>query len=307
MHPKIREAANVVSADLDAHVAVYTGPIDEDSMLRLMESIYSSDEPKDNVFLILATNGGSAHIAYKIARLFQTTFKTFYLFVPTRCKSAGTIIALGANIIMMDELAELGPLDVQLVKRDEIGQRRSGLIVRTALAGLADETLTIYEQVRWAITTQSRHSVSFEVASKIASNIATAVMQPVYAQIDPEALGSDLRDLNVAKAYGQRLVERGGNASLSTVNSLVEGYPAHGFVIDRIEAKKLFSRVEDPSDNIRSLWNAIRKFIDPHQDDNYSARLDGSKGEENATDNEGERTSTENPERDEDEGVAEDS
>jgi ClpP class serine protease len=36
------------------------------------------------------------------------------------CKSAGTLIALGANELAFGEHGELGPLDVQIAKRDEV-------------------------------------------------------------------------------------------------------------------------------------------------------------------------------------------
>ena len=64
-----------------------------------------------------------------------------------QCKSAGTLIALGASEIYMPLVSELGPLDIQLRRRDEIVGRRSGMVVRTALDGLADETFKVYERV----------------------------------------------------------------------------------------------------------------------------------------------------------------
>ena len=38
----------------------------------------------------------------------------------THCKSAGTLLALGADEIIMSNLSELGPLDIQLPDRDYI-------------------------------------------------------------------------------------------------------------------------------------------------------------------------------------------
>ena len=61
-----------------------------------------------NSFLMLTTNGGDPNDAYRIARLLQRVSKTFYLCVPRICKSAGTLIALGAHQIQMTMISELG-------------------------------------------------------------------------------------------------------------------------------------------------------------------------------------------------------
>lgn len=170
----------------------------------------SEEQPyRPNSVLLLTTQGGLADAAYQIARLFQNTSDRFCVCIPAGCKSAGTLICLGSTDLVMTSVSELGPLDVQLMQRDEIGQRRSGLVVRTALEGLARETFAVFEQVMLGIKFGSSQTVSFEVASRIAAIIATGVMAPVYAQINPDALGSDLRDLHVATAYGERLIEHG--------------------------------------------------------------------------------------------------
>ena len=204
---KLTEAANTVAQQFDSRVVAYSGDIENVGVGRLLESLRLEDATRPNTFLVLTTNGGQADAAYRIARLLQIVSKRFYLFVPERCKSAGTLLALGANEILMTPIAELGPLDVQLMQRNEIDRTRSGLIVHTALRGLADETLRAYEQMMLQIKIRSGGSISFEVASKIAASMATSVMSSVYAQITPEDLGRDLRDLQIATAYGERLVE----------------------------------------------------------------------------------------------------
>ena len=45
--------------------------------------------------------------------------KTAY-FIPRRCKSAGTLLLIGATSLIISDRGELGPLDVQLSKPDEI-------------------------------------------------------------------------------------------------------------------------------------------------------------------------------------------
>ena len=101
-----------------------------------------------NVLLILATFGGDAHAAYRIARSFQKFHKTiqgpnnqptgnrFTVFLSSVCKSAGTILTLGADAVILSDMAEMGPIDVQLRKPDEVGERTSGLTPIQALESL---------------------------------------------------------------------------------------------------------------------------------------------------------------------------
>ncbi len=222
LNDNVVEAANKVAEELQARVFIYHGDIDHAGYSRLIQAMQPSASHKryPNSILYLTTNGGHAQHAYQIARLLQNTSEKFYLCVTSICKSAGTLIALGASEIFMTPVSELGPLDVQLAQRDEIGKRRSGMVVRTALEGLAEETFKIFEQVMLKITVGSGQSISFDVASGIAAKVAVGVMTPVYEQINPEALGNDLRDLSIATAYGNRLASVGKNANEETVRRL---------------------------------------------------------------------------------------
>ena len=237
-------AARAIADELNARVIVYSGYIDYAGLGQLLLNTNSESDDRENAFFVLTTTGGDAQAAYRIARFFQLTSKKFYLCVPSMCKSAGTLIALGAHEIVMSPFAELGPLDVQLVQRDEIDQSRSGLVVDTALEGLAKKTLETFETIMLHITFGSGKSISFEAASKVAANLTTGTMSQIYARIKPDDLGNDLRNLRVAEAYGTRLAKHGQNTKPDTVSRLVHKYPSHDFIIDADEAKTLFENVD---------------------------------------------------------------
>lgn len=270
-------ASKAVAKKYKARVVVYSGDIDNFGVGCLLQALSLEKRGMPNTFLILTTYGGQADAAYRIARLLQIVSSRFYLFVPERCKSAGTLIALGANEIIMNPIvSELGPLDVQLYQRNELDRTRSGLVVHTALKGLADETLRAYEHSMLAIKRKSEGLISFEVASKIALSMTTGVMHSLYAQIKPDELGLDLRALNVALAYGVRLVTYGKNAKRDTVRHLVEDYPTHDFIIDASEAKGLFKAVREPDEEIDALGVALARssLMEATKEPCYVARLD---------------------------------
>jgi hypothetical protein len=73
------------------------------------------------------------------------------------------------------------------------------------------------------------------------------LFSPVYAQIDPVKLGEIQRAIAIAQAYGIRLNNAyDRNLLEGGLEHLIVGYPSHGFVIDRKEAKALFRRVRHP-------------------------------------------------------------
>lgn len=74
------------------------------------------------VDLILNSPGGQPEVAEKIV----TTLRHFYdddfrVIVPEFAKSAGTIVCLGADAIVMGFCSELGPIDPQMAARDQQG------------------------------------------------------------------------------------------------------------------------------------------------------------------------------------------
>jgi membrane-bound ClpP family serine protease len=52
---------------------------------------------RKNVVPILVTPGGDAHAAYQISRCLQNSYERCILFLTGYCKSAGTLVAIGAH------------------------------------------------------------------------------------------------------------------------------------------------------------------------------------------------------------------
>jgi hypothetical protein len=251
--------AGPVARHYDAEIFLYSGMISEPNYGRLVQEL-SKPRSRPNGLLIVATNGGYANPAFKIARLMQTTFRQVLLYVPRECYSAGTLLALAAHRLIVDDFAELGPLDVQLPKQNEIGGRKSGLVSRSAFESLGEISFALFEKFMLQIKGKSDGTVSFEMASRIASQMAVQLVAPVLAKIDPDVIGSDHRDLNVAIEYGRRLAEIGGNVKPGTVDHLVSAYPSHDFIVDEKEARSLFRATERPVPELYKLVASVAQI-----------------------------------------------
>lgn len=118
----------------------------EDLMIQTSFVSASLEIEIKSLLLILFTGGGDPDSAFRIARYFQEKYERFTLYVTGYCKSAGTLLALGAHELIMSDHAELGPLDIQMAKKDELIEKQSGLTVMTALSSLDSRSFRAFEQ-----------------------------------------------------------------------------------------------------------------------------------------------------------------
>lgn len=88
----------------------------------LMEVCHAIDER--SLDLILHSPGGSASAAEQMVNYLRTQFDNIRVIVPLQAKSAATMIALGADEIVMGRHSELGPIDPQIFVPIPGGQGR---------------------------------------------------------------------------------------------------------------------------------------------------------------------------------------
>ena len=244
---KLRRLANSIALENNADVFLYTGEI-EDSRVDELIKLTKQPKPnrKENIILMLTTNGGSPDAAYRMARCLKRQYKKLILYIYGVCKSAGTLVSIGADEIILSDFGEFGPLDIQLGKKDELFETISGLNITQALASLDTRAQNVFRSTLIDLKSGSRGQLSTKLAAEIASNLATGLYEKIYAQIDPAHLGSIERSIQIASDYGTRL--KTNNVKQGTIDKLVNGYSSHNFVIDIEEAKLLFENVRMPND-----------------------------------------------------------
>jgi Serine dehydrogenase proteinase len=243
-----------VSDALAADLFLYSGEIERDLVETFIQEAESAAS-RENAVLILCTFGGVADAAYILARFLKRRYQKFTLYIFGYCKSAGTIIALGADEIVMSRRGELGPLDVQLLKADELLFRSSGLEVAQAVRSLSDSAFEIFEKHFLQIIRRGGGAITTRTAAEIASNLAVGLIAPITDQIDPLRVGEVERSMNISFQYGIRLC-----GDVERVNYLVRNYPSHSFVIDFEEARSLFGNVRQPTELEHSLEVSLREF-----------------------------------------------
>lgn len=154
---------------------------DSEEILRAIK-LTGKDVPID---IILHTPGGLVLAAEQIAQALKKHPAKVTVFVPHYAMSGGTLIALAADEIVMDENAVLGPVDPQL------GQQPAASILkvleRKPLADVDDQTIIMADiaekairQVKRTVADLLKDKMGEEKAGEIAEKLATGVWTHDY-------------------------------------------------------------------------------------------------------------------------------
>lgn len=212
--------------------------IRRDDVLFLSDLLHNirRGEPID---MLLHTPGGDMDAAEKLVSMISLAAGTanFRIIVPDFAKSAGTLMALGANTIVMSDSSELGPIDPQMVTED-----RSGTVHLTAIQAYLDA----FDE--------------FSVAFK--ENPLDPAAQAMLEKFDPARIHQYKAAINRArslaeKLLGARMLPAGSGNVTAIAGQLMntKQYLSHGQMIGSVEAQALGLRVDYLTPD-NALWQA---------------------------------------------------
>lgn len=165
--------------------------------------------------VVLHSTGGDLHEAYDIIKLCRSyTEGEVTVFVPMRAMSAATLIALGADKVILSEIGKLGPLDPQ-IPHPETGRY---MPVRSVTE--------IPEVLEKGLAT-SETDVPVEIKGE-------SIIKPIAEQVDPYYLTEHEKTADLAREYGQKLLsQRDIDETLAErcLDYLIE-YPTHSYSVD---------------------------------------------------------------------------
>jgi hypothetical protein len=91
-----------------------SGHIAQDAVAELLNQLQALPRDVEDLDLLIVSNGGDGTVAWRIVSLIRERVKRFSILVPHAAFSAATLIALGANEIVMHPHGNLGPTDPQI-------------------------------------------------------------------------------------------------------------------------------------------------------------------------------------------------
>jgi hypothetical protein len=120
----IREIEVLTGNKLICYIAGISAPVDREDVVCFVDLLHNITYDQ-NVDLMLHTGGGDIDAAEKLMAMIRKKVSTgqVRVIVPDYAKSAGTLMALGADRIIMSDSSELGPIDPQVIRADRNGNR----------------------------------------------------------------------------------------------------------------------------------------------------------------------------------------
>jgi hypothetical protein len=189
--------------------------------------------------ILLHSGGGHPDIAFNVMKFFRRRFEEVNVIVPMMAKSSATLMCLGADRIFMGELADLGPIDIQIDDSYEHGQKSFSPLDEFKSMEFLRE-LSIEWMDYYANVMNAQYGISLKQGLKDSVPLVTGLMGPIFGQIDPIKMGGYRRAIAIGEEYAERMLQLVSNPQASKIiRQIVWEYPSHDFSIDFEEAETL--------------------------------------------------------------------
>ena len=200
-------------------------------------------EPGCDIDLLLQTSGGDIDAAEKLVYMLRERGNAMRLIVTDRAKSAGTLIALASDAVLMSPTSELGPIDPQITITQPDGRQ---------LTRPAQSYLDGLEQIKRDVVNNG--------------NQLNPAFYPLLNQLDPALLDYCAKAIQRSREFAEKwllrhMLKDDEQKAKHIASRLadVEKYRSHGMVIDYKEASDLGLTVER-QDIESPLWVKLWKL-----------------------------------------------
>ena len=232
-------------------VVYYSTNVIDDNEVMNFYQLFSGVGQVDNLDLFLFSYGGLATDAYKLATLLRQHCKRLGILIPYKAKSAGTLVALAGDELVMGPPSELGPIDPQIPVR-----LRSG------------------EEV-WVSAQAIREGLEF-FESRVKGDPEKALLySTLVREVSPYIIGQYERETKASKQYAETLLEKyqfkgGAERAQWVADRLAAEFYTHGYVIDRVMARDeltlnvVFAEDVNVWDPMWDLHNLYQLYLREH-------------------------------------------
>lgn len=203
--------------------------------------------PVPKISLILDTNGGQTSAAWRLINMIHSFCDELEVIVPTKAMSAGTLMSLGADKIVMTKQAALGPIDPSLDNHPlaPITHTATGQVVRVPVSA---------EAVRGYIDEVKKDVTDPAAIASVWTHLATQIHPLVLGEVF--RAGAQIRDLASELIKRQVPDETIRN---EIIQLLCSDSGSHDYTINRRKAEAIGLTVEKPSADLYKLLSAVTK------------------------------------------------
>jgi hypothetical protein len=216
--------------------------IASDVIAQFIKCVQNIPNGPEEVDLFIMSYGGDPTVAYRIVTILRERFKKIGALIPYTAYSAATLIALGADEIVMHPFSNLGPVDPQLThKKDNQTQFSFG----------SEDLRNYIEFVKndVGLSDQEQMQRSFEIICK---------------EVGAIPIGIAKRSAQLALSMGEKLLSlhmSDNNKAKTIAETLNKSFFHHGYPLGRTEAKNIGLPVNNAEPEIESLlWKLYESF-----------------------------------------------
>jgi hypothetical protein len=224
--------------------------IGEDA-LRPIFDVLATIGHADKLDLFIYSRGGALEVPWRIASALREASNGWDILVPFRANSAATLLALGADRIVLGRHGELGPID-PILNVTKAGPNESTP---------AQDTINVEDVMAYLRFAREEAGLSDQ-------NALAGSLKTLTDRLDAVGLGSvyrtrtHIRDVarRMLTSRNEGLTER---AIDTIIETLAEKVYAHGHAIGFGEAKEMGLSVERPSPRVEELmWELLEAYED---------------------------------------------
>lgn len=188
----------------------------------------------DRLSLFVKSDGGSGQASLRMVNLLRQFARRLTVLVPLECASAATMLALGADKILMGPLAHLSAVDTSLTH---------------------DLSPIDRDNDRVSVSQDELHRV-VRLWQKQAGKEAANPYESLFKYVHPLVIGAVDRASALSTMLCLEILSYHMKASKKAKrisNTLNEGYPSHGYPITLREARRIGLNAEPLSEEVNQL------------------------------------------------------
>jgi len=201
----------------------------------------------NKISLFLYTRGGDMVAPIRLVKLIRSYAEDFEIIIPYRAHSAGTLIALGANKILMGKLGELSPTDPSTTHPFNPPNPQN-------------------PQQKLEISVEDINS--YFLLAKERAGVKDEQMNEIYKQlgekVHPLSLGNAYRAIRMARQIAEKLLRihiKNEERIKKIVNAITSDICIHGYPITRDEVKDLGLEIEEPDSALeKNIWELYELY-----------------------------------------------
>jgi hypothetical protein len=217
-----------------------------DAVPHIVDQLEAIPEGETAIDILIVSQGGDPMVPWRIMSILRERFDRVGVLLPYAAYSAATVLALGADEIMMHPYSNLGPVDPQLTWSD---QDPSG-------------------QTRHSMGTEDlRHYLEFvkqDVGITDQAQLEKALSK-ACEEVGVVRIGQAKRTAQLMLSMGERLLSLhipDGNKAKTIAEQLNRSYYHHGYPLSPTEAKEVGLPVKTPEPELRDLIWAVWQSFD---------------------------------------------